>query len=969
VADEHFVRLKRILLGAIELPLDRRRAWVRTECAGDGELLAEAEAKLARLDEDPSILVTGGLEAFVRTRGEPSNAAPDLVPSAASYRILDRIGEGGFGEVHRAEQLEPVRRLVALKVLKAGLDTRAILARFEAERQALAVMDHPGIAKVFDAGRTAEGRPYFAMEYVAGLPITQYCDRERLGAAERLCLFVRVCEAVQHAHQKAVIHRDLKPSNVLVGAKNDGVDVKVIDFGVAKALAQPLTGRTLHTEIGQLIGTPEYMSPEQADMSSDIDTRSDVYSLGAMLYELLTGQRPFEGARLREVGIGGVSRILRETDPPKPSARVSTSSPEVVTPIAAARRTTPNALAGLLRGDLDWITMRALERDRARRYGSAAELAADLERHLRREPVLARPPSALYLAERLASRHRGPVAVAAAAVLLIAGFGIWMSILYTRADRLRAAAGESQAHAQARAEELELVTRFQSSMLTDVDPDRMGRSLRTDLVERARAALEEGGMPAPRAEAALATFDDLLLRAGPTDVALGLLDEEVLARAAAAMDTEFDGEPLVQAALRQTLAFVYRELGLLERAAPLQDAALEVRRDMLGADHRETLSSMESTALLRLAEGRLEEGLVLAEAAEAGCRRALGDQEELTVSAMIAAAECLWGLGRYDESLARYTVARERASAAAGPDGAQALVALGGVGKSLWGLGRHGEALEALREALERKRRVADPDDREALVLVSNIGEVLSSAGRHEESLAYAREALEGNRRLLGTEHPFTLTALNNLGSRLALLGRLDEAESCFREALAGRRQVLGSAHAETIGAMSNLAFVLRGSGRPSEALPLHREALAGFRRALGDDHPSTLSAIKNTGKVLADLGRWEESVALLAPAEDAYRSAFAGDNARFTGDYYTALGRARARIAAWAAAEEDLRDAERIFAEAPGVTGQDRERLAAAFVELYEGWHAAEPAAGHGREVERWKATLAEAGRAPSGE
>ncbi|MCH8153158.1 MAG: protein kinase [Planctomycetes bacterium] len=356
------------------------------------------------------------------------------------YKILESLGEGGFAVVYLAEQTEPIRRRVALKVIKPGMDTKQVIARFEAERQALAVMDHPNVAKVFDAGVTppeAGSRPYFVMEHVPGVSITEHCDRQRLNIEERLELFMQVCEAVQHAHQKGIIHRDLKPSNILVTVKNGQAVPKVIDFGVAKALHQRLTEKTLFTEQGQLIGTPEYMSPEQAEMTAqDIDTRTDIYSLGVLLYELLTGALPFDPTTLRQAAFAEIQRIIREQEPPKPSTRLSTlreASGDLAAQLARRRGTDARSLLRDVRGDLDWITMTALEKDRARRYASATELAADVSRFLRDDPVEARPPEAWYRLRKLVSRHRIAVGIG----LLLAGMMAAGVAFQVVADRIR----------------------------------------------------------------------------------------------------------------------------------------------------------------------------------------------------------------------------------------------------------------------------------------------------------------------------------------------------------------------------------------------------------------------------------------------------------------------------------------------------------------------------------------------------
>jgi serine/threonine protein kinase len=420
-----------IFIGAIQKDdPGERRAYLEDACAADAALRRRVEGLLE---------VYGRAGSFLEQPVEPPAGTGEYTPAGADaptpgpeagtliagrYKLLEMVGEGGMGTVWLAEQTEPVRRKVAVKLVKPGMDSCRVLARFEAERQALALMDHPNIAKVLDAGATTDGRPYFVMELVKGVPITKYCDDHRLTPRERLELFVPVCQAVQHAHQKGVIHRDLKPSNVLV-APYDGRPVpKVIDFGVAKAAGQPLTEKTLFTGLGTVVGTPEYMSPEQAELNNqDVDTRSDIYSLGVLLYELLTGTTPLTRKRVKEAALLEVLRVIREEEPPKPSTRLSESK-ESLPSISAQRHTEPGKLTKLVRGELDWIVMKALEKDRNRRYETANGFAADVQRHLNDEPVQACPPSAWYRSRKFARRNKRALVMASVIGLaLLVGIG------------------------------------------------------------------------------------------------------------------------------------------------------------------------------------------------------------------------------------------------------------------------------------------------------------------------------------------------------------------------------------------------------------------------------------------------------------------------------------------------------------------------------------------------------------------
>jgi len=473
----NFAKMQQVFLAAVEQHRpDDWDAYLDEACAGDEELRGQVAMLLKAHAEGGGPPGRAALASDQTTIFQPLTEGPGTV--IGSYKLLEQIGEGGFGVVFLAEQQEPIRRKVALKVLKPGMDTRHVIARFEAERQALALMDHPNIAKVLDAGQTTSGRPYFVMDLVKGVPITDYCDQAQLTPRERLELFVSVCQAVQHAHQKGIIHRDIKPSNVLVTLHDGRPLVKVIDFGVAKAIGQQLTDKTVFTGFAQLVGTPLYMSPEQAALSNvDVDTRSDIYSLGVLLYELLTGTTPFDKERFKEVGYDEIRRIIREEEPPKPSTRISTLG-QAATTISTQRKSDPRRLSQLIRGELDWIVMKALEKDRNRRYETASAFEADVLRYLNDEPVLACPPSAWYRVRKFARRNRVALAVAGLILfflsLLSGGIG-WA--LWDRAEQ-RAATEGGVHEALQRSRQLQVDRRYPEAL---------------EAAQRAQALLQLGG--------------------------------------------------------------------------------------------------------------------------------------------------------------------------------------------------------------------------------------------------------------------------------------------------------------------------------------------------------------------------------------------------------------------------------------------------------------------------------------------
>ena len=901
-------RVRTIFDEACELSGPEREAFLRQACGGDDELQARVlrlleaaekpDAFLASPTAEPNAIGAGG---DARSAGERPGAVIDR------YVLVERLGEGGFGSVWKAEQQHPVVRPVALKIIKLGMDTRQVIARFEAERQALALMDHPNIARVFDAGATETGRPFFVMELVGGEPITLWCNENSVSIRQRLELFEQVCQAVQHAHTKGVIHRDLKPSNVLVSLQDGQPRVKVIDFGIAKATSARLTEKTLLTEHRQLIGTPEYMSPEQAEGSVDIDTRTDVYSLGVILYELLVGQTPFDSRSLRVSAYAEIQRIIREVDPPWPSTRLSRAGDTLAT-LAVQRQTEPSKLPRLVRGDLDWIVMKALEKDRTRRYETASALAMDVERHLAGKEVLAAPPSTLYRMRKFIARNRASVTAAAlVGVALVVGVvGTSVGLFHAnrqrelavdaregekdqrqraqenersaileaqRAEREATRAKEAEEQARERARELEQVAEFQALMLQQIDPAEAGTALRGDIRSRSAAGLARMDLPESERLARLEALEAELANVNFTDAASAMIDRNVLKPAIAAIESQFADQPLVAASLQYTVASAYTGLARFEEAIALQQQSLDTCTEVLGPGHRYTLRCLNAIGYLLLETGRLQEAESRIREALATGESALGEDHEVTLTALNNLGALYQAQGKLPEAEAVHRDCLERNRRQYGEESGSTIRSMLNLAAVLRMRQTYAEAETLNRKALDLGQRHLGPGDSTTLTARANLGVLLHSQGRLAEAEAIQRENLAVFEGLYGEEHSRTLQAMYGLSTTLSDLEPA-KAEEYSREVLERCHKALGEDHRLTGMALNNVAQSLRKQGKFQEAEPLLRRALDQQRRISGEEHLHTLSAIINLARVLEHLNRRAEVEAL-------YREAYAKARAK----------------------------------------------------------------------------------------
>jgi serine/threonine protein kinase/tetratricopeptide (TPR) repeat protein len=860
-----------------------RAAYLDEVCAGKPELRARVEKLLAaqarvgkfldsELEREPiKPFLSASPEATGPATPE-SGVAGDVI--AGKYKLLQEIGEGGMGSVWMADQTEPVKRRVAVKLIRTEkTNSKTILARFEAERQAIALMDHPNVAKLLDAGTTAQGQPFFVMELVKGIQLTEYCDIHKLSVVERLGLFVQICSAVQHAHQKGIIHRDLKPRNILVES-HDGKPVpKVIDFGLAKATSgMQLTLHTLFTGFGTVMGTPLYMAPEQATFNAtDIDTRADVYALGVILYELLTGTTPLTHETVKKAAFDEVLKLIREQEAPTPSSRLSSS--ESAPSVAANRQIEPARLGRLIKGDLDWIVLKSLSKDRDRRYETAISYARDIERFLNHEAVTAGPPTAMYRFRKFVRRNRGQV-VAGSLVLMSLVFGvIGTTVGLLRADARRLEAVQAQmAEAAQRAE----AEKQKQRALKAAEEEQKARASEFRRAEGEKEAKNEARLKQIEAERNLAyakkgneilgsVFAGLDPRAKYTTLAaLRIALGDNLKKAVKELEGSSIGNPLEVATMQVTLGTSLLSLGEASLSVEVLLKALATRESKLGPDHSDTIESMNMLASAYLADGQLKRAAQLLELTLEKEKVKFGPDHPNTLVILSNLATVYQRSGQLTRAVPLFEEALNKQKVNLGPDHHSTLSNMSNLASAYRASGQYAKAIAMFEETLEKMNAKFGPDHSDTLIIMGNLALAYRDIGQPAKAIPLLEATLKKQKATLGADHPDTLTSTANLALAYRDSGQLDKALPILEVNLEKMIARHGPDHPQTLGCMNILAAAYRASGLLAKAVPLQEEALEKMKAKLGPEHLETLVCMNNLALAYGDLGQFDRAIKLL---------------------------------------------------------------------------------------------------------
>ncbi len=922
-------RLRALFDVALDLPEGEREAFLVAECAGDPDALTQLRELLA-IDAQLENRTMRPLAPELTRMVAATSPAESLVGlRVGTFELCAELGRGGMGSVYRATRVDgTVMQQVAIKFVRRELLDANTLRRFQLERQTLASLDHPNIARLLDAAELGDGTPYFVMEYVAGKTITEHCDQAQLDLRARVALFRIVCAAVMYAHRNLVVHRDLKPGNILVSAA--GVP-KLLDFGIAKPLT---TGIEIHasdqTGTAQRYFSPQYSAPEQL-LGSPVGVGCDVYALGLLLYELLSGARPFDFTGLSS---GQVERLVTTVPPAAPSN-------------SAARIGASSLKQRQLRGDLDGIVLRCLRKAASERYASVEQLDADLGNYLDGRPVTARGGHGWYRAQKFVLRNK----------VAVLGSGLLLSSLVVG---IVAFAWQARI-ARQRSAELELVSKFQADMLGQVDPAAAGQLLSKDIEAQVDQALLKAGLTESDRNAQQTAFTKQWRHVNATDAARNLIDNTILQPAAIAIDTQFKDQPNVDATLRQVLADRYRQMGLHDASLKQQVRALDIRRRLLGNDHPDTLYSVNSMGALLRFSGKLREAEVYGRELLMTRRRVLGNDHADTLVSVNFMCDLLVQESKLDEAEPYCVESLEASRRVLGEDHVNTIGALANLGGLRDQQGKTNEAAALWREALPRSRRVLGEEHAYTLDLLSNVASVLMGQGKHGEAETYLREAVRKSRRAFGEDHPRTLDSIGNLGFVLFVQNRPGEAEPYFREVLTKSRTVLGAEHQSTIISIITLGKLLQSQGKLSEAEALFQEGVAASGLALEAEHPLRLATTNLLAALHLAQGLHAQAVALLAPAEPVHRKLFQGENAFRLGQFLSAFGQAQAGLHQFSEAEAKLLEAHSIFVKVPGPVPSDIRECVRAVAALYLAWNQAQPARHLADKASDWERRLKE--------
>jgi eukaryotic-like serine/threonine-protein kinase len=785
-----------------------------------------------------------------RPRSENKALTPGTVVGA--YTLVSELGKGGMGTVWLARQSVPIKRDVALKFISLHMQSQEVLLRFEAERQALAMMNHPNIASILDAGTTAFGQPYFAMELVQGMPLTAFCDHHRLDINERLKLFSDVCFGVQHAHQKGIIHRDLKPSNILVGMV-DGVPIpKVIDFGLAKALdaGKQLTEQSGFTGIGQILGTLKYMSPEQASLDGvDIDTRTDIYSLGIVLYELLTGDGPLDDESIRKHAALTLLELIRQREAPKPSSRLGSGTAEQISTITQARRIDSVRLGRLLSGDLDWIVMRALEKDRSRRYQSASGFADDVNRYLHGDPVEARPPSFGYRVRKFAKKNRTSVA---AAGLLVAS--LLLGVMGTSVGLYRAIKAESLA--EERFEQGE-VARKQAEDARAQEAERAeGERIANELAQQRLVQLEKGN------QLLAGLFDDLnITNIRDSSQTLQEVLTQRLLNASELLEGDSIGDPLIVAGLQQHLGQALTSLGSPQEAIRILRKLVATRTDLLGKSDPLTLAAMNDLAAAIGESGDRAGSVEIFKAVLEGRKNLLGPTDVATIRSMSNLASAYKMTGKIHEALPLHEQALSLMQQAQGENNSFIAAIMTNLALNYQAVGQMDKAMPLFEKSATLSREVHGENHLSAINADSNLAYGFVAIREFDRALPVFEQALARANQSLGKTHPLTLTIMNNLATVYWFKGDLASFVPMTEQTLALRKLKLGPTHPETLATMANLAVGDESTGQLERAMELHKQIYSLHHEHLGIKHPNTLTCLNNWARCCQTAGQYNLAI------------------------------------------------------------------------------------------------------------